>query len=131
LQPPKIGWDGASEVCGGEVEDTEEREVTEVRRELSLERNVPQLQPDDPRPPPAARHADPPAHGHLGCPVAGKDAERIGEPRFESQQRGQVDAGAIAAATTVTRDGTRSIWYGKWQYKHEHEKTNAVEWWKK
>lgn len=98
-QPPKISGDGASEVCGGEVEDTEEREVTEVRRELSLEGNAPEVQLDDPTPPPAARHADPAAQGRVRRPACGKDTERIGELRLEIQKRRQVvPAGAIAAA---------------------------------
>ena len=68
----------------------EEREVTEVRSELPLEGHVRQRQSDDAPTSPAARHADPAAKGHIASPAVVKDAKRIGELGFESQQRGKV-----------------------------------------
>jgi len=86
--------DGADDAAVGEVEDGEEREVTEVGGELSLEGNIRKNQSSDALPPPAARDADPAAEGHVLSPAMAKDAERVGELGFEGKQRGEV--GAIA-----------------------------------
>jgi hypothetical protein len=57
----------------------EEREVTEVRAELSLEGNVRQLQSGDTlEVTAAASHTDPAAERHITCPVLRQDGPRIG-----------------------------------------------------
>lgn len=80
----------------GEVEDVEEREVTEVRGERSLEGNARQLQGGDALPAAAARHADPLAEA--GCivlpPAITQEAQRVRDPSLEGKQRGEV--GTIA-----------------------------------
>jgi hypothetical protein len=78
-QSSKISWDEAGEGSVGEVEGMEEREVTEVRAELSLKGNVLQHQGGDtPVVTAAACHAHPAAERHVACPVIPQDGRRIG-----------------------------------------------------
>ena len=58
-QPADLAWDCAGEAGVGEVEHGEEREVTEVRAERSLEGNTRQLHGGHAPPAPAARDANP------------------------------------------------------------------------
>ena len=86
-QPADLAWDCAGEAGVGEVEHGEEREVTEVRAELSLERDVGQLDGSHTLPPPAtttAGDAHPLAERRAGRPVAAEDAGGVGELRLES-----------------------------------------------
>lgn len=95
-EPAKLCWNGAREVGVGEVEDGEKREITDVRRHGPIERRVRQPQSGDPSSASAARDADPAAEGRAGRPVAGEDAERVGELGFEGKQGGEVGVAAIA-----------------------------------
>jgi hypothetical protein len=89
-QPSKVGWNGACEVAVGEVEDGEKREVTEMRRDLSLEGHVGQNQSRDALPAAAARNANPSAEGCIVSPAVGNDAKRVGELRFEGKESCEV-----------------------------------------
>jgi hypothetical protein len=89
-QPSKVGWNGACEVAVGEVEDGEKREVTEMRRDLSLEGHVGQNQSRDALPAAAARDANPSAEGCIVSPAVGNDAKRVGELRFEGKESCEV-----------------------------------------
>uniref|UniRef100_A0A0D9XVK4 Uncharacterized protein n=1 Tax=Leersia perrieri TaxID=77586 RepID=A0A0D9XVK4_9ORYZ len=78
-------WYLSRKAVVAKVEDGKEREVTEVRAELSLQGNACQLHSSDSLPLLAASDAYPPAELRAGGPVSAKDAERIGEPCFEIQ----------------------------------------------
>ena len=78
-------WDRPREAGVGEVEDGEEREVTDVGAHLSQQGNVRQNKSGDALPAPAARDADPAAEGHVLSPAMAKDAERVGELGFEGK----------------------------------------------
>lgn len=101
MQPSYFVRHRASEAGVGEVEDEEKRNVTKVRAELSLERNVWQFQGGDALPPAAvaaARDTHPPAERRSGGPIAGKDVVRIGELGFEGQQCSEVGVAAVTLA---------------------------------
>lgn len=100
-----MNWDGASEIGVGEVEDGEEREVTDVRRDRSNKRHVQQRQSGDAVSALAARDADPVAEGGAGGPVGGQDAVRVGELGFESQQGGEVGVAAVGWTGRRVGDG--------------------------
>ncbi|KAF8776627.1 hypothetical protein HU200_003351 [Digitaria exilis] len=70
----------------------EEREITKVRSELSMEGHFGQRQCSNTLAVAAAGDADPAKEGHVGCPATCKDAERIRELCFESQQGSQLVA---------------------------------------
>jgi hypothetical protein len=100
-----LSWDGASEIGVGEVEDGEKREVTDVRRDRSNKRQFRQRQSGDALSAPAARDAEPVAEGGTSGPVGGKDAVRVGELGFESQQGGEVGVAAVGWTGRRVGDG--------------------------
>ena len=58
-------------------------------------------------PAPAARDTGPAAEGRAGGPVGGKDAETVGELRFESQKGGEVGVAAVGRTGRRKRDGRK------------------------
>lgn len=96
MQPSYNTRECPREAGVGEVEDDEEREVTEVRGDRPLQGNARQLQGGDALPAAAARHADPLAEA--GCivlpPAVTEEAQRVRDLCLEGKQRG--DVGIIA-----------------------------------
>lgn len=95
MQPTKICRDGSTKASAWEVEQGEEREITKVRGELSMEGHLRQRQCSDTLLVAAAGDADPAAEIGVGCPAAGKHAERISELCLESQQGSKVGVAAV------------------------------------
>ena len=62
-----------------------------------------QFQSSDALPAPTACDTKPVAKIRTGSPVAGKDAERVGELCFESQHDGKISVATIALAWTRRR----------------------------
>lgn len=76
----------------------EERKVTKLRDELSLERQIRQRHGSDTLlMSPAARHTHPAAEGLVSGPAITKDAEGVRGLGFECEQRRKITGGVAAS----------------------------------